>query len=393
MQDPNISLRANIWKLHVLSATATFGFALPILLLFQQEYGLTLQQAFLLQSIYSIVLVMLEVPSGYAADRWGRRNTLLLGSFALFFGMLTYTVTTGFWGFLVAEVLLAVGSSFHSGTTEALTYDTLAALGEEKRYLKVNGLQGFFALGSKTMTSLLVGLLAAVSLRLPFWADVTLFGFSTLICFTLVEPERIVMKETQHLRAMGRIFMHALVHHKILRGLIVLFTVIAAIDLQLFWFLQSYQLEVGLPLTYFGITNAAMCLLGALAYKEAHRLGRKTENLSTLFAIAFVLLLTCFGLGVISATWGLAFFIVEGIAFGIFDPITSNLMNRHITSDIRATVLSIRSFAARLLFALLTPFLGYMADAFSLSFALLLTGCIGIAALAVTFVMTRQVRK
>ena len=97
MQDPNISLRANIWKLYILSAIATFGFAMPIVLPFQQEYGLTLQQAFLLQSVYSIILVVLEIPSGYMADRWGRRNTILLGSSTLFCGMLTYAVTSGFW--------------------------------------------------------------------------------------------------------------------------------------------------------------------------------------------------------------------------------------------------------------------------------------------------------
>lgn len=394
------NLRANIKKLYILSAIATFGFAMPIVLPFQQENGLTLEQAFLLQSIYSIALVVLEVPSGYIADRWGRRNTILSGSFALFLGMLTYAVTSGFWGFLVAEVFLAIGSSFHSGTTEALTYDTLAALGEEKRYLKVNGLQGFFALGSKATTSLLVGFLAAVSLRLPFWADVTLFGFSLLLSFTLVEPDRLIMKETQHLKAMGKIFMHALVHNKVLQGLIILFTVIAAIDLQIFWFLQSYQLEIGLPLKFFGITNAVMCLLAAFAYREAHRFGtsatlsagKRAESMNALFVIGLALIATCFLLGIVSASWGIAFFLLEGLAFGIFDPISSHLINRVTSSDVRATVLSIRSLASRLLFALLTPFLGHMADVWSLSTAFLLTGIIGVAALMVTFVMTRNVR-
>jgi len=385
-------LRSNIWKLYTLSAIATFGFAVPVMIPFQEANGLTLQQAFLLQSIYSIALVIFEVPSGYLADRWGRRPTIIAGSLMLFLGMLTYAVTVGFWGFVAAEMLLAVGLSFHSGTTEALTYDTLAALGEEKRYLKVNGLQGFFALGSKAMTSLLVGLLAAVSLRLPFWADVGLFGGATILSFTLIEPPRIRMKEEQHLKAMMNIFMHALVHNKILRGLILLFTVVAAIDIQIFWFLQAYQTEIGLPMMYFGATNAAMCLLGALAYKESHRLGKRVEKMSTLFWIALALILTSFALGTVSTVWGLSFFILEGMIFGLFDPISSTLINRQTTSDVRATVLSIRSLASRLLFAILTPILGYFADAFSLSYALFLTGTIGVAALAVTFMMTRRVR-
>ncbi|MDO8469307.1 MAG: MFS transporter, partial [Candidatus Peribacter sp.] len=384
MQSLNTALRANLWKLYVLSAIATFGFAMPIMIPFQQEYGLSLQQAFLLQSVYSIVLVVLEVPSGYAADRWGRKNTILLGSFTLFLGMLTYAVTSGFWGFLCAEILLALGTSFHSGTTEALTYDTLLEIKEEDRYLKVNGLQGFFALGSKAVTSLLVGLLAAVSLRLPFWADVALFGSATLLSFTLVEPHRHKLTETAHLRAMWRICTHALVHNKMLRSITILGTVVAAVDIQLFWFLQPYQLEIGLPIAFFGVTNAVMCLLGALAYKEAHRLGKRAESLSTLFKVAFGLLLTCVALSLVSSVWGLLIFVLEGIAFGLFDPISSNMVNRLTTSDVRATVLSLRSFVSRLFFAMVSPFLGAAADVYSLSFAIFLSGLIGLTALALT---------
>lgn len=391
MSANHADLKGNIWKLYILSAIATFGFAMPIIIPFQQEHGLSLTQAFLLQAAYSITLVILEVPSGYLADRWGRRNTILLGSFALFIGMLAYAVTSGFWGFLGAEILLALGVSCHSGTTEALTFDTLLELKEENRYLKVNGLQGFFALGSKAVTSLLVGLLAAVSLRLPFWADAVLFGSATILSFTLIEPNRHKLVSTQHLREMWRICTHALLRHKVLQTIILLFTVVGAIDLQLFWFLQAYQIEIGLPMTFFGMTNAAMCLLGALAYKEAHRLRKRAESMMTLFAIAAVLLLTCFALSAVSSVWGLSFFIIEGMAFGLFDPISSNMVNRLTTSDVRATVLSLRSFASRLFFAMVSPFLGYAADVFSLSYAILLSGVIGLSALAITFMMTRRV--
>ena len=393
MQDANTPLRSNLWKLYVLSAIATFGFAMPVMIAFQEDRGLTLQQAFALQSIYSIILVILEVPSGYIADRWGRRNTIIMGSFMLFLGILTYAITSTFREFLVAEALLAVGACFHSGTIEALTYDTLAVLKEEKRFLRVNGLQGFFSLGSKAMTSLLVGLLAAVSLRLPFWADVGLYGAATILSFTLMEPDRIVLKETQHLKAMKKIFAHTLVHNKVLQGLTILFTVVAAIDIQIFWFLQAYQMEIGLPMTFFGATNAAMCLLGAFAYKESHRFGKRAERMGTLFWIALGLIATSFALSAVSTVWGLGFFIVEGMLFGLFDPISSSLINRQTTSDVRATVLSIRSLASRLLFAILTPFLGYFADAFSLSTAFLIAGTIGITALAATFVMTKRARE
>jgi hypothetical protein len=40
-------------------------------------------------------------------------------------GLGWYTVADGFWGFLIAELILGLGSSFISGTDTAMLYDTL----------------------------------------------------------------------------------------------------------------------------------------------------------------------------------------------------------------------------------------------------------------------------
>lgn len=392
MNNKSIMLKGNIWKLYALSAMATFGFAVSIFIPFQQQYGLSLQQAFLLQAVYSMVLVIMEIPSGYLADRWGRRNTITAGSVALFLGMLTYAVTRDFRGFCIAEMLLGLGLSFHSGSIEAITYDTLLALKEEKRYLKVNGLQGFFALGSKALTALLVGFLAAMSLRLPFWADVGLFGFAIILSFLLIEPARKTLQEGSHLGHMWRIASHALVYNAPLRGVLLLGAVVAAIDVQIFWFLQPFQTVIGFPMKFFGVTNAVMCLLGALAYKEAHRFGKRSERMSVLIIIAAAVVLACFGIGSMVSLWGLLFFIAEGMAFGLFDPLSSNMINRMTTSDVRATVLSLKSFSSRVLFAIISPFMGHLADVFSLTYALYVTGIIGVSTLVIVFISMQRLQ-
>jgi len=400
MSSDTTELRTNIWKLYVLSALATLGFAISIFIPFQEQNGLSLRQAFLLQAAYSLVLVIMEIPSGYLSDRWGRRNTITTGSAALFLGMLTYAVMHDFWGFLVAESLLAAGISFHSGSIEAMTYDTLLALKEERRYLKVNGMQGFLALGSKSLSALFVGFLAVVSLRLPFWVDAGMFGFATLISALLTEPSRHMLRETQHLKAMWRIATHALVRNVPLRGILILSAVVAAIDVQIFWFLQPFQTSIDFPLRAFGVTNAVMCLFGALAYKEAHRFGpstplgtgKRVERMGMLWLIAGAISLLCFGIGSVISLWGLLFFVAEGVLFGLFDPVSSNLINRVTTSDVRATVLSLKSFSSRILFAMMSPFLGWLADVFSLRIAIFASGTIGVATLLVIWLSMRRVQ-
>jgi hypothetical protein len=66
------------------------------------------------------------------------------------------------------------------------------------------------------------------------------------------------------------------------------------------------------------------------------------------------------------------FYLVRGYA----TPVLKDYINRITASHIRATVLSVRNFIIRLLFALLGPLLGWVKDIYSLPQALLLAGSI-----------------
>ena len=61
---------------------------------------------------------------------------------------------------------------------------------------------------------------------------------------------------------------------------------------------------------------------------------------------------------------------------GVATPVLKDYINQITTSDVRATVLSVRSFIIRFLFAIIGPFLGWYSDKFSLQNALLLAGIV-----------------
>ena len=66
------------------------------------------------------------------------------------------------------------------------------------------------------------------------------------------------------------------------------------------------------------------------------------------------------------------FYIVRGLA----TPILKGYINQLTFSEMRATVLSIRNFIIRLMFAAAAPFVGWLNDICSLKIALLTTGVI-----------------
>ena len=78
-----MNIYSNIWKLYVIKGLKWFMIVMPIVVLFFQENGLSLQEVMILQGMYSFMVAAMEIPSGYLADVFGRKNTLILGAIFL----------------------------------------------------------------------------------------------------------------------------------------------------------------------------------------------------------------------------------------------------------------------------------------------------------------------
>ena len=97
------ALRANIWKLHVILACRWFLLLMPVLVLFYQENGLSLEDVFTVQAFFSICVIFFEVPSGYFADRLGRKQSMLIGAICSSLGFAIYAFSYTLPHFLLAQ--------------------------------------------------------------------------------------------------------------------------------------------------------------------------------------------------------------------------------------------------------------------------------------------------
>jgi MFS family permease len=81
-----------------------------------------------------IALAILEVPTGWIADRFGHRVSLIAGSTVQVLGMLCCWWGRGLPGLVAASVLVALGDAFRSGADQALVYRSCVALGREQDF-------------------------------------------------------------------------------------------------------------------------------------------------------------------------------------------------------------------------------------------------------------------
>ena len=97
---------------------------LPIFFLFFNQM-VSLQEVLLLESVYYISVVCIEVPSGYFSDSIGRKKTLTISSILFVVAYLAFGIATSFMSLAVAQVFLAAALSFRSGTDTSFDYESL----------------------------------------------------------------------------------------------------------------------------------------------------------------------------------------------------------------------------------------------------------------------------
>ena len=136
-----------------------------------------------------IALLFLEIPTGWFADRFGHRASLILGSIVQVAAMLCCWLGAGIPELVAASILVAVGDAFRSGADEALLFRTCAALGQESQFLKLQ---------SRTHTlevCALVGLVAGGGFVATAWSFHAAWAAETVLCaiggvcaWAMVEP-------------------------------------------------------------------------------------------------------------------------------------------------------------------------------------------------------------
>ena len=182
------SAERNITLYPFYQATAGAMAWLPVFFLFFSEQ-LTLADVLLLEAVYYIAVVIVEVPSGYMSDLIGRRRTLLLSCLALIAAYLCFLLSGDFFGFAAGQVLVAVSIAFRSGTDTAFHYESLQVLGRANEYGDREAIAGKYGFASTAIAALAGGILGSINLAWPYVLSLLTASASLYIVFAFKEPE------------------------------------------------------------------------------------------------------------------------------------------------------------------------------------------------------------
>lgn len=325
-------------------------------LYFQSQ--LSAAEAVLLYAIYDVAVTLLEVPSGYASDRLGRRLTLLISAAAGGIGALLLFLGDSFIAIALGQCLIGASAAFASGTDSALLYESLAAEGRGEEVESQELRAWRFSFSAFALSALTGGLMAMAGPALPFAAGALAFAGATLLALRFTEPPRSGADlpegaEVAHLGSLRRAF----------RMPVVLWLFANTVAMYVFShvpfvFGQPFILEAlrNLDLTaeapgVSGAVTASMMGISILVSLVAARL-RRGLGLPGILLFSFGMQIAlCAVLALTNGALAIGFLLLRMVPASLSRPFRVARMQPLLGSDGRATYFSLESLVGRMLMA------------------------------------------
>ncbi len=365
------SLQNNIKAIYLLGFFTGFMVVIPVFVPLLQGHGLSMSQVLQTQALFALTIALCEVPSGYLADLWGRRNAILVGSGLNALGFFSLLWADSFVDFLAYEFILGLGFSLISGSDLALLYDT-------EVYLRERGLRG--GAGPGKSLSRLIAVEAAASGIAGIGASLLLLwsmdsvvvvqaftGFAPfLLAMLLVEAPRPGSgKDTStsgHGENARRIIDLLLFGKPVVLWTAFAIAVFGLLAVYVFWIYQKYWEMQGVPVSWFGYIWAAFALTVSLSARFSEAVEQRLGYRQLLVLIAILPLCGLLGMALGSGWWGVMFGFAIQVSRGLSMSLFYEALNRRVPGEFRATVNSLVSLGVRSIFIVTGPLLGMALD-------------------------------
>ena len=331
----------------------TFAWVPIVYPFFTLARGFSNREYFALFAFYYFAMCLFEVPTGMLADRLGRRNALVVGSFGLAGAFCAIYLARTFETAALGMVLMALAHTMLSGSDAAWLFDRLLSVERTHEYMRLEGRAHRMRLIGVSVTSVLAG---AGAQWIGFGA-----AFAVAICCSLIAGcLALGLEEPQRTRPRVSLVQHLITSLRLVltnphvRWIFLYYILLFLLLRVAFHFYQPHMLEIGIDnYVVYGLTLGLLNVIAAPFAGLAHRLESWFGPRILATSLLLMMSASFFLLNAFPGTFSVIFFALQQIPFALINPITRTYTQRHVDSGRRATVFSLQSLAGRLAVGLL----------------------------------------
>ena len=371
---------SNVRRFIAFRAFFNVRFYYPVFTILFLDYGLTIEQFALLNTVWAFTIVLAEVPSGALADLIGRKRLLVTTSLLMIVEMLLLAfVPLGnssliFSAFLLNRILSGLAEALASGADEAMAYDTLVAAGDPEDWPRVLDIQmrvrNFFYIITMTIGALVydpgtvnsalhwlglqMNLDQQVTMRFPIYLTLGLGILSLITTLGMQDPviddsNKIVatgaLEKIQHV---SRITLMAGVW--ILQTPMALAVILFGMSLDhilrmLVTMTSQYYRIIDLPEASFGLIGSGIAMLGLVVPRIARAMVKHFRPIVNVCWVTGLATVSLWGLTLFIPILGMLPMALVFVTMMLTSFFTSHYLNTIAEPHQRATILSYKGLA------------------------------------------------
>lgn len=347
-------------------------FALPVIVLFMVDSGLSLQQIAVITAATAVLGLVLEVPSGAIADSIGHKRALVYSMIGQGLSMVLY-LGGGFYWILAASLLYWGAGTLMTGTMDALFYERLQVLGRAREYKSLTGkatsVAQFFGIGFMA----LAGALYMIHPWVPFIIGVAQFFIGAVLISSFGETRKGKVEKFEAAMVWQNIVEASslMKKHKDIFWIIISYAVIVGSSYILFDYEQVVMKDFGVLAAGIGLAYSGKRLIGALSLLTIPVLDKWVSDKKAIvwgmIIIALIFVMASVAPSIIIFLVGI--YLMTGVTL-VVKVVALGYANEQVETDARATLLSFNSLIMGLVKASGVLVLGAMLDFLDLQIAL-----------------------
>jgi MFS family permease len=164
-----------------------FGSIVPVVPLYAEEFGVSKTEIGLTIAVYGLARFLMNVPTGFVADRFGRREALAMGGAITVVGNLICAIAPTYLLFLSGRFVAGAGAAMVITGTQIVMAD-ISKPSNRGRLMALYQGTFMFAVGFGPLPG---GLLAdLISLSAPFWVYTVLGSVVSVLAWTRIPETR-----------------------------------------------------------------------------------------------------------------------------------------------------------------------------------------------------------
>lgn len=316
---------------------------------------------FAVLSVAAFASSLLEIPTGIFSDRVGRRKTVIFASMVWFLALGTYALANSFAILVIGAIFSGLGQALISGNNNALLHDSLKEQNNEHAFPeKLGKLYAVMEVGFAVST-LLAGFIALHSLKAVMVASVLPQLVCIFIALRLVEPKIHTETISENIFSHFKEALQAFRTNFKLQQLSIAYILDSTIEMIDYELKPAFNALIW-PTWALGITRSLDHISGFLGSQYAGKVIKKFGAINSLLMLDV--------LSIVNRAIFIGFqnilspLMVSLNSFKALLSETANqaLLHSEFTDKHRATMGSLNSLGVSLLYSLLIPLIGILAD-------------------------------